>query len=117
MSPRTERIYRRAGPGRLGILGGLSVIIPAPARLSVPPHPVARSLSSSRRSGAWWAPGDRLLTLLRDAAGRDREVQGDVRGVRLRASPAPPALGTKRRPLPAGGNLGGCRCPFPVEGP
>lgn len=40
----------------------------------------------------------------------------DVRVVLQRAAPAPPPLGTARRPAAGWGGSGGCRCPFPVEG-
>lgn len=40
----------------------------------------------------------------------------DTRRVLQRAAPAPPTLVTEERPAAGWGDVGGCRCPFPVEG-
>lgn len=80
----------------------LSTLSPSTYRLLGAVEPGGLRETGSRplyRRGRW---------RLRDAGTRGLLAAGSSR--------APDSLGTERRPAAGWGDLGGCRCPFPVEG-
>lgn len=102
-------------PGQTGNLGQSVCGRPCACLFVCPSPPHRQVLIPVQPQWSWWGPGDWLLTPLRVGARGDREMPGRARGLATGNSRAPDS---RHRTAPAAGwgDLGGCRCPFPVEG-